>query len=218
MSEFIDKIKDALIYFEDKKYKIGVHQIVRIDDMDGPSKMIYPLFKEIDTDDLITINIGYKVQIITPYEDVNHHPIKMKSYEEFVWFNNTLVVAIKRITDDISNIEIINSPNQADLFIPYKSFEICNVKSLTDMCKRFNSKNMGSNITPRMDMEGNLQLTLNKSSNKDDSDMIKLMENNFKIKKIINDPTIIDFGSKIIAELSLDELKNGKRTFSIYDR
>ena len=219
MSEILDKIADAFIHFEDRKYEYHIYTVFTIDEeppqqqvmdpirakREQPLFGLYYLLKFINNDNEVVLNIINQIIIPTP---------SVQSYSEFIWLGDSLKTAIRRISDNLDNVVIKYDNNKSAINIPYKEIKIYNIKSFVDVCKNYNRKNSGFNVVPKIDREGNFKLLLNKSSKLDNSFGIESASEFFKIDKIID----IESTNGVIAELSLTEIRNKEGTFSIYEK
>ncbi len=130
--EIKDKIEDALIYFEDAGYSFNINHGFYCDNRFDDK--VYDLLKKVNTNE--DVDFGDRI-----YISLNGRKSVM-SWKEYQWYHSELKTAITRMTDNLDNINIINTTDsQTGIEINQKNWQFKNLKDLSDKCKYFNANN-----------------------------------------------------------------------------
>jgi|GEM_PF-4384020 len=209
MLNFREKIENAMSNFEDAGYKYSISETLYIKNQVIPisnsrsSNNLYNILKSVATDDKISFGRAYQLSIS------DKGPLS--SYKKWIWYNDEIKLAIRRITEDTGDIELHRNAFSTTIIFKLNDFTLFNVKSLCIACKSFNVRNLGCTISPKF-KDSTIKLTLLKKSNNTNIDDVKSeVRKNFEIKEF-------NFENDIVAEADINKIKLGNRVFSIYEK
>ena len=136
-----EKIEDALIRFEDAGYQYLIEFRFEYDDNTYPS--IYDLIRKVDNDSKVEVYLVCCISLIH-----KNNTTKFMSWDKYSWFQSELKVAISRMSDNIDNVEVLDTTLSTLIRIKEKSWSFKNLKTLYEKCKYFNANTEQISISP----------------------------------------------------------------------
>lgn len=142
VSDYKDKIEDALIHFEDAGYSFNIYYDFFCNESRGSrfGNKVYDLLQKNNTDENVKFGDRFYIQL--------NSKKNVMSWKEYQWHQSELKVAITRMTDNFDNVNIINTTDsQTGIEINGKTWEFKNLKNLVDKCKFFNKESLNNSIS-----------------------------------------------------------------------
>jgi len=211
MSEFTDRVEDALIHFEDSGYKHHIQNNFKINDGLASGNNFYTLLKGFGSDMPISIS---RVNIITITKRLYTSPIVL--FKEWSWINDELKTAIKRMVsseEELGNVKVSGGGVSCIVEIKESEVYLHKVKSICEICRKFNSKNLGAHISIKYNAINGADIFVIKSGKMDRSEeIIDEIKKSFEV-----DEDFVPNG-QIILKLRSDKIKIDDRIYNISDK
>lgn len=213
MSEFTDRVADALIYFEEQGYTHHIQNNFKIGGTVGGN--FYTLLKGVTDDRPIVVSNVRSISL-----SKKTYISSVVSFKEWIWANDELKTAIRRIVssdEELENIKIIGGGISTTIEIKESEVRLQKIKSLCDICRKFNSRNLGCHISLKYNEVDGIDILLVKNSKVYNVDeILPEIQNHFEIEEYGTD-NVDKWENQIVAKLRSDKIKVNDRTFSLYE-